>query len=202
MFHHQTKHLAWACSWLLELPSLRSRPQELGYFWNRIFFLRQSTFRPHEISESVLLSRRFYNNGNSHKIKRFNTSPLLVSLLFSFLCYSQSHPKFLPVLPVKTGLRAYALSRHMSRHTLNSHDFSLRHTETALFYNRSPEWSGSRQNESWNKLRGFKSVWCKQGLTGHRICLGGPVVVTLSPVPLSVFGTYERRISFISGRYS
>ena len=53
-----------------------------------------------------------------------------------------------------------------------------------------------------NKLRGFKSVWCKQGLTGDRICLGGPVVVTLSPVPLSVFGTYERRISFISGRYS
>ena len=133
MFHHQTKHLAWACSWLLELPSLRSRPQELGYFWNRIFFLRQSTFRPHEISESVLLSRRFYNNGNSHKIKRFNTSPLLVSLLFSFLCYSQSHPKFLPVLPVKTGLRAYALSRHMSRHTLNSHAFSLRHTEPHFF---------------------------------------------------------------------
>ena len=95
-----------------------------------------------------------------------------------------------------------SLSCHMSRHTLNSHAFSLRHTETAFFYNRSPEWSGSRQNESWNKLRGFKSVWCKQGLTGDRICLGGPVVVTLSPVPLSVFGTYERRISFISGRYS
>ena len=34
------------------------------------------------------------------------------------------------------------------------------------------------------------------------ICLGGPVVVTLLPVPLSVFSTYERRISFISRRYS
>ena len=187
--------VAWA-------PLTQVTSPRIGIFLKPYIFLRQSTFRPHEISESVLLSRRFYNKGNSHKIKRFNTSPLLVSLLFSFLCYSQSHPKFLPVLPVKTGLRAYALSRHMSRHTLNSHAFSLRHTETALFYNRSPEWSGSRQNESWNKLRGFKSVWCKQGLTGHRICLGGPVVVTLSPVPLSVFGTYERRISFISGRYS
>ena len=171
-------------------------PKNWDIFETVYFFLRQSTFRPHEISESVLLSRRFYNKGNSHKIKRFNTSPLLVSLLFSFLCYSQSHPKSLPVCELTS------LSRHMSRHTLNSNAFSLRHTETAFFYNRSPEWSGSRQNESWNKLRGFKSVWCKQGLTGDRICLGGPVVVTLSPVPLSVFGTYERRISFISGRYS
>ena len=34
------------------------------------------------------------------------------------------------------------------------------------------------------------------------ICLGGSVVVTLLPVPLAVFGTYERRVSFISRRCS
>ena len=124
-------------------------PKNWDIFETVYFFLRQSTFRPHEISESVLLSRRFYNKGNSHKIKRFNTSPLLVSLLFSFLCYSQSHPKSLPVCELTS------LSRHMSRHTLNSHAFSLRHTETAFFYNRSPEWSGSRQNESWEQITRF-----------------------------------------------
>lgn len=166
-------------------------------------FLRQSTFCSHEISESVHLSRRFYNKGNSHKMKLFNTSPVLVSLLFSFLCFSQSHPKSLPVLPVKTGLRSLRHSLATCHATRLAVTFFRSDTpKPHLFTTALRSGLGPVQMNPGNKLRGFKNVWCKQGLTGHRICLGGPVVVTLSPVPLLVFGTYERRISFISRRYS
>ena len=169
------------------LPSLRSRPQELRYFWNRIFFLRQSTFRPHETSESVHLSRRFYSKGNSHKIKRFNTYPVLVSLLFSFLCFSQSHPKSLPVLPVKTGLRSLRHSLATCHATLLTVMLFRSDTPKPHFFTTALQSGlGPVKMNPGNKLRGFKSVWCKQGLTGHRICLGGPVVVT-NFVPCSSF---------------
>ena len=72
----------------------------------------------------------------------------------------------------------------MSRHTLNSHPFSLRHTEPHLFTTALQSGLGPVQMNPGNKLLGFKSVWCEPGLTGHRICLGRPVVITC---PLFLF---------------
>ena len=111
-----------------------------------------------------------------------------------------THPKSLPVKTGLGSLRHSLASCHATRLTVTL--FRSDTPKPHLFVTALQSGLGPVQTNPDNKLCCFKNVWCEQGLTGHRICLGGQVNVTLPPVPLSVFGTYERRISFISRRDS